>query len=439
MRREPRSGQRGSAMIMAVFVLALLASVGAALLFITDNELKMSQADVASKQVFFLSEGGLEAGRHEIFLMNKNSANVRDLSEELQTVSSDGTIDFDPTSLAPTYDSSGQVTGFTGFNDDVPLKSMTALADGWYVTFMQNDPAEGVSTVVDDNDRVLLTAMAVRNDRRVEMTRALVERLDTFAIPPSTITILGPDAEFNGGSSSAKFYVGDDHGPHCPPGTSGNVPTVGVIGGGSLDTADDGMIKPDTYESGGVTGLPTMSDLTTDPDLPELWTNCELLVELAQIIHASADLIGDTNTPRDSLGVPGAEKVVYINGDYEINGNWDGGGLLLVTGDLEFSGQSGWQGPIFVIGTGDFLRSGAGNGEISGGVVVANVAGPDRTLFTADDCAGQDGVSGTSDDGVAGSRYVNDGGGTGITGYCSAYFTDWQSLRPFKLLSFLQE
>ena len=79
------------------------------------------------------------------------------------------------------------------------------------------------------------------------------------------------------------------------------------------------------------------------------------------------------------------------------------------------------------------------NGSIAGGVIVADVSGPDRVLFTGDDCSGDDGTLGTSDDGEAQSSYLVNGSGTGTTGYCSAYFTDWQGMRPFRILSFHQE
>ena len=447
MNVERDTRQRGSAMIMAVFVLALLAVTGVALLFVSANELKMSRSDVSSKQLYFLAEAGLEDGRYTIFNINRHSLRPRDLSEELDTVAgANNSIDFDPAALRPVYDpSTGIPTGFSGYGDDAPLKAITPFTDGFYAAFMQNDPAEGVNTITDVNNRLLLTAMAVRKDRRVETVRALVWREDTFAIPPATITILGPDPIFDGGSSNAKYYVGDDNGSHCPSpyDTSGFVPVVGVIGADAQSDVANAM-NPARYanystDSGTETGVQTVNDLTTDPNLPEMWTNCEMLVELASLVRDQADLVGNSATPRSQLGVPGSPKSVYINGDYTISGNWNGAGLLFVTGTLDLSGQSGWQGPIFVIGEGDFLRSGNGNGTVSGGIIVADVAGPDRVLFTADDCAGEDGVKGTSDDGIARSSFLVNGAGTSTTGYCSGYFTPWQSMRPFKILSFLQD
>jgi hypothetical protein len=425
---------------MAVFVLVLVASMGVGLLFTTQTELAMSTASVKSKQTFYLSEGGLEDGRDTIFQINKISPHPRDLTEELQALAGpDNTLDFNYQTVQPTYDVDGNLTGFTGFNDDVPLKGLTGLGDGWYAAFLNNDPVEGVTNVVDNNDRLLLTAIAVDENGGAEMVRALIERPDTFAIPPAAITVLGPNAIFDGGTSSAKEYVGDDFGSHCPPGTGGNVPVVGVIGGASEASAETGVQKPSSYHSGAEIGVDTVDDLTLIPNLPDLWTDCELMVELAETVWSQADLRGNSSTPEADLGTPGSPKSVFIEGDYVISGGFVGKGLLWVTGQLTMDGNASWEGPIFVVGEGDFLRDGAGNGSIAGGVIVADVSGADRVLFTGDDCSGEDGTLGTSDDGIAQSSYLVNGSGTGTTGYCSAYFTDWQSMRPFEILSFVQE
>jgi len=432
--------QDGSALVLAVFVLVLVTGMGVGLLFTTQTELKMSVASVNAKQAFFLSEGGLEDGRDKIFQINKTSPNPRDLSEELQIFAgSDNVLDFDYKNVQPTYDVSGKLTGFTGYGDDEPLRAISELGDGWYATFVTNDPVEGVTTVVDNNNQLLLTAIAVNEDGSSEMVRALVERPDTFAIPPAAITILGPNAVFDGGNSSAKDYVGDDYGTHCPAGTGVDVPVVGVIGGVSETSAEAGVQKPSSYVQGAETGVDTVDDITLLPDLPELWTNCEMLVELGELIWSQVQLRGDSTTPEADLGTPGAPKSVFIDGDYVLSGGTAGAGLLWVTGELTVDGNASWQGPIFVVGKGDFLRDGAGNGSLVGGIIVADVSGPDRALFTGDDCSGDDGILGTGDDGVAQSSFLVNGSGTGTTGYCSAYFTDWQSMRPFRILSFHQE
>lgn len=437
-----RNLDQGSALVMAIFVLALLSTMGIALMFLSGTEVKMSQASLSAKQVYYLSEGGLEDGRTMIYEINKTSPDPQDLTEELTKVAgSNGVLDFNPANLAPVYDTDGNFTGFTGYGDDVPITPVTALTDGWYAAFVTNDPGEGETVLTDADDRVMVTGIAVRNDRSVEMVHAIVARPDTFAVLPSTITLLGPTPTFEGGKSAAKFYTGNEAGGHCPTGGA-EMPVVGVIGSAAEASVEAGIDQPNNYIEGSSpvqNGVDTVDDLTLLPDLPELWTNCDLLVELAGLIKEEADVVGNADTPVGSLGFPGVPKIVYIDDDYDISGGFHGAGLLWVTGHLTMDGNANWDGPIWVVGEGDFLRDGAGNGDIAGGIVVADVAGPDRVLFTDDDCSGEDDVMGTSDDGVAQGSYIVNGSGSSTTGYCAAYVNPWQSLRPFPVVSFLQD
>jgi hypothetical protein len=163
-----------------------------------------------------------------------------------------------------------------------------------------------------------------------------------------------------------------------------------------------------------------------------------LLVSFVGDLRDVAGLLGDASTPNDQLGTPADPKIVFIDDDYDVNGGILGAGVLVVTGRLTMDGHASWQGPILVVGQGEFDRAGSGNGVISGGVIVANVEGPDQTLFTADDCSGPDGISGNSDDGVAESTFNTSGGGAGTTGYCSTYIDQMKFLLPLRIVSFRQ-
>ncbi len=440
MTSPQRGSEQGSALVMAIFVLALLGTMGVALLSLSNTEQLSSRASVKSKKLFFLSEAGIEDGRRTLWAANNASADTRSLTDELTALSGDGVLDFDSDNLQPIF-TSGVLTGFTGINDDTPVRGITKLGDGWYAAFVTNDAVDGVSNPVDTNDRVVITGVAFMADGGREVSQAIVHRRDAFTTLPATITILGPTPVFEGGKSSRKFYTGDNYGSHCPGGVSGSVPIVGVIGSSEKTAAEGGVDKPGNYRTGSsptLTGLDTVDNLLADPGLDSLWTDCEQLVDLAQVIKYAADLIGDSSTPNSSLGTPGSPKVVFIDGDYEIRGSGSYAGLLWVTGRLTLSGAVNWQGVVWTVGEGDFHRFGAGNGDISGGLVIADVAGLDRVLFTNDDCSGEDGVTGTGDDGIAASSYLVDGAGTSTTGYCSDYFNSYFSLRPLRIVDFRQ-
>src|SRR5256885_15564633 len=114
----PSDKERGSALIMAIFILVLLTGMGVALLFVGENEVKMSQVDVRSKQVFYFAEAGLEDARETLRVNNLNAApaaNKLSLSDDLTTAAgANGVIDFDAANLKAVYNGSGHGTGFTG-------------------------------------------------------------------------------------------------------------------------------------------------------------------------------------------------------------------------------------------------------------------------------------------------------------------------------------
>jgi hypothetical protein len=60
-----------------------------------------------------------------------------------------------------------------------------------------------------------------------------------------------------------------------------------------------------------------------------------------------------------------------VNGN--ASGSISGSGILLVTGTLSVSGNPDFNGIILVIGKGVFDKSGGGNGDLRGGILIANL------------------------------------------------------------------
>ena len=65
-------------------------------------------------------------------------------------------------------------------------------------------------------------------------------------------------------------------------------------------------------------------------------------------------------------------KVVFVDGSFDLGPN-TGYGLLVVTGNFQYHGNSGWKGIILVVGDGTttFLGNGGGNGEFDGAIFAA--------------------------------------------------------------------
>ena len=101
--------------------------------------------------------------------------------------------------MQATYDILGNVTGLTGYGDDVPLIDPTAFGDGWYAAFMTNDAVNGAGSV-DTNNRVMITGIGLGSNHSVEIVQAVIIR--EVLLPPAAITLLGPTPSFTGGSSN---------------------------------------------------------------------------------------------------------------------------------------------------------------------------------------------------------------------------------------------
>ncbi len=433
--RQRRTRETGSAMVMAMFVLSLLTGMGIALLVVTEIEMRMHQADLRSKVVFYLAEAGLEDGRETLRQANNASANLGSLDDELlDAAGPNGRIDLDLDTLSVLYDADGQPVDFTGYGDDVPVRATTRLGDGIYAAFLTNDAVDGLADLDDTNDRVQVVSIAAGPGRSRRIVQGIIER---HGVPefPAAITILGPLPDFDGGSGDAKLLTGDDCNGAGVPGLS--VPVAGVIGAAAEAEAELHIAFPDRFRQGIERGPDTVDDITgiIDP----AWLDCNYLKSLALEVRDLADVVGDSSTPKASLGTVADPKIVYIEGDYDINVDVDGGGVLWITGDLHATSEFSWTGVVFVVGTGQFWRQmAAERGSYSGAFLVANIAGPDGVMWTADDCSGSDGVLGNADDPFGPGMWHISSFNRGTTEYCTASIADALDLFPFVTTEFRQ-
>jgi len=460
-----REAARGSALLIAVFVLVLVAGTGVTLLFLARTESKMGLADQDSKKAFYMAEAGLEDGRMTLFNVNGKDDFSDDLLAAAGGTAND--IDFDPALVASIYDTDGAFTGFTGYDDDVPLRDPTAFQDGWYAAFLTNDHSEGRDTTADLNQRVMLTGVGVVPGRSEEIVEAVIRKRNLFpSVPPATITMVGPNPEFFSGNSNTKEYIGDD----CVGGDPNlYVPVVGLIGSDAELAAEAGIEANPDFISDTYTREDTFADLTdaTEPTnnvpIDPTWTDCESLLGFIEDAVEIADnkcrgtLACSPTTPCGDCDPTNttASSVTVVDGDYRVQGNLSGHGLLIVTGIAEFGGNIDWDGLIFVVGDGKFRISGAGNGTISGGLFLADVAGPDDVYgnvctgsgarcFASGDCPSGQSCRPSDDnctggvDGFDNATYDERGGGNSGTVYCSTSLEDSNPPRPYDIISFLQ-
>ena len=198
---------------------------------------------------------------------------------------------------------------------------------------------------------------------------------------PATLTLIGPsqtapcqscipavpstNTEFNPGSSAVTTYSGQDQ-------SSPNdiIPPIGTNDPTNLNTVTDSVegLPPHPF-NGDVVGVP--SDITVDMPfwLSSTQTLDATMKALANVAIGAGRYYPSGVQPPSLGNVATGQGITFCDGNCELN--MDGGGILVVTGQLSISGNFTYKGLIIVTGRGGVIRSGGGVGRILGNMVVA--------------------------------------------------------------------
>jgi len=363
---------QGMALVVAVLITAILLAISGASLFFSQLDLKITSNQKNSVRTFYTAEAGISHAMKTLTVIN-------------------GSTDFQTVSTA---------------EGSTPLLSNSAFAGGSYSVV--GEPVAGSSP-----KRVKLTSTGCLpggNPCPSGNSKAVIEaQVDNVNLPlPGTITLIGNSANFTGGTSNKKTLSGNDN-PLC--GSTPSLPVIAVTdaaskccGPASVQTAINSS-KPSTYVTSYAGGTQT-DDVKASGAIDNIksqsgfdLTNGNDLTVLVSKIQKNADSVVAGGATGVDLGSVGNEKVVVVNGDFVVSGNTSGAGILVVKGKLTYNGNVSYTGVILVIGSGVMQRNGGGNGTISGGIIVAKVAG-----------------------GVIGSGPILDtsGGGDSTVQYCSS-------------------
>ena len=424
MSPDSRSGEHGSALVMAVMFMSLLTALGIALLFLTQMNLEMNRTMLNTKQSFYLAESGIEGGRQTLFALNLGAD---DFGPRLVSAAgSNGVVDFNPAAIQAVYGSDGEFTGFTGYGDDAPLAVASSVGDGYYAAFLSNDPVDGRAVLADSNARVIVTGVGVGPNHSFEVVEAIIEPdVNLPPLPASVITLMGSSPTFVGGASGSEKYRGDDC--HFLGGGDPalDMPIIGVMTDDAETDVEGGMSgDPMKYTSGSYDGDETAVNLNDAADpllagtgmgtMDANWQNCaylrDLLVQLKKYstIYCAGSCV---------LGATTKDDLTFIEGDLVIGPGQHLTGMLVVTGSLEINGSSSFAGVILVIGEGSLLRNGGGSGVLSGSTIVADIAGANNIYGDADDCQPVP----PSTDPFGDSHYEVNGGGNTDIDYCTRF------------------
>jgi len=298
-----------------------------------------------------------------------------------------------------------------------------------------------------------ITALAVLPNGSQKLLQYVVTPVDFGLNFQGALTLGGQIGNFNGANSNPyKINGTDGSGSAAVPAgcVTPNPPAVnaGIAVSPGLDTGNasgltnqayvtNNLPRPNNYLGSG--GTPSVVPVINNGSL----STPDSLDQLVQELKANADVVMGPNPPvgptYNNSGTvynygqsgPGYTwpsdmsasnpKVVFADGSFNLGPN-TGYGILVVTGNFQYQGNSGWNGIILVIGDGTttFLGNGGGNGEFDGAIFAA----------TTRDASGKQlpNYGNVNFD-------INGGGGNGIY-YSSCWINRVQQPPSYQILSF---
>jgi hypothetical protein len=382
-----RRGERGAALITALMVSTLLLTMGGALILTTNLASGLAIDSTTELQAYYAAEAGVNTALNILR----------------------GNIESNPAGTRATFRNAA---------DNPTLNNWVtydAVYDGDNVVQISNTPAMAYSITVTDLDNTIAPDEPSRLKVHVEgygpngakkHMEVVVSRFIFDFSPLATILMRGNDDGTTGmptfaiGESNAKEYSGYDN---ADPTTS--LPVFGVTHGTDLTGATTTVAdsKPDT-----VSGVDEVTQFANQ-DLPYFLQTADNARAFLNTLQEQAVTNNRyfTSAPAD-FGSAANPKFTFIDGDATLV---EGAGLLVVTGTLSSDGNVGFKGIILVMGKGVYERSGTGNADTLGAIVIASFA---RTWPSSENNDPHPFLS---------PVFNTTGGGTGTTGYDSAEVT----------------
>jgi hypothetical protein len=376
------SQERGAALITSLLVSTLLLIIGGALILTTNLAAGLAIDSTSELQAYYAAEAGVNA-----------SLNVLR-----------GNIDSNPAGTRATFRNAtnSNLSNWLNYN---------ATIDGVNVVGVSNAPAMGYTVDITDLDNTLIGEEPARlkihvtgygpNGSKKQMELVVSRFLFDFT-PIATILMRGNDdgttkmEPFAIGESNSKEYSGYNN-----VDVTQSLPVFGVTHGNDFTNATTVVAdsKPNT-----VSGVDKVTQFGNS-DLPYFLQTADNARDFLNNLQQQAINTNRyfTSSPGD-FGTDANPKFTFIDGDATLV---EGAGLLVVTGTLTSDGNTGFKGIILVLGEGVYQRSGTGNSDTLGAIVIASF---ERTWPTSEN---------NQPHGFLTPVFNTTGGGTGTTRYDS--------------------
>lgn len=476
--RHKRS-EAGVALLIAIFALLLITAVGLALVASSGSETTLASNYRNSSKAFYAATAGIEEGRGRLVAANPNAFGALvptplPLNQALYVVNpapneAAGTImaTYPDTEYATEFAVAPAVVTtnsmYTGAANPGPLYKwvrINAVTEAALNVNVGNHalPLDAVQPLYYDGQHLTVNN-ASPNKQAVEITSLAVlpngsqKILQYIVAPvsynlnfPGALTLAGQVGTFQGANSNNYVINGVDGSGGAPavPGCVNNAPTVSGIAvsagnaappnGGLTNTQQvvNNLPRPNHYTGTG--GTPSVNAVNPTGSL----ATPDSLDKVIQAIKLSADAVipNPPNPPTFNnsgttynFGGPGwpaadsatTPQVIYVDGSFDLGPN-TGSGILAVTGNFLYHGNSGWNGIILVVGDGSvtFQGNGGGNGSFNGAIFAATTRDVNGNQLANFGIANFD---------------ISGGGGNGIN-YDSCWINKVQVPPSFQVLSF---
>ena len=318
-RRSARRGERGMALVLALFAIATLLMVAAAGLNIGSSSVQATRNFRGASRVHMVAEAGI--------------------SEALQIINGPGVINLQNDVVAPwggIYGSSNKTfSPHTGFS--------------YYVT--------PVASTADPVNAGRLVAKAYGPEGEFNAVVASVIRSDVPSTAPGAI-YLANDSETDATFQGNAFAVdGNDH--NYTGGYGPNPPVPGISTRNASNTQEainslNGTQKDNVTGLNYSSGPPVVPSISTSPAAPTAAMLSQMIDDIlagppAVVPNTSNEINGNA-----TFGTTAAPKVTYFNNEdgvtIKANGNASGAGIMIVEGDLTIKGTLDFKGLILVRG-----------------------------------------------------------------------------------------
>jgi hypothetical protein len=280
----------------------------------------------------------------------------------------DGEVDTNATTVKVTFDRA--YVRADGTNYALNLAGGTQVLNLSYSTSPATTSIPARVTAPDPK-RLLVKSYGFGPQGSQKRLELMITRANLEYDAPAGVTLRGADdcspLNLDTGSSGSKYYSGADYAGKEPQRPSFAVSPC------DEDDANAGIKKHDTVADPEIGQLVDNASGGTAVERPSFLDTADKARTFLNGLQSKAQSLGryfnpgsgSSTTVNDSTTSP---MFTFVDGDCTLTG---GSGFLVVTGTLTLQGNPNFNGAILVLGTGELIRNGGGNGDILGGITIA--------------------------------------------------------------------